>query len=589
MRRIDLRNAILCAAAVLVAILITNPFAQVPFNDDWTYAFSVRHLLLTGKMTYHCGESAAFLTQAWWGVAWAKIFGFSFVSLRFSTLPWALGSVVLVYFLAREAGLHAPEALLATLLFGFSPLFLPLASSFMSDVPSEFCVLLAIYAFTRAARAESARRRVMLLFFAYVTAILGGLSRQIAWIIPVTTGPYVALLHRRELATVIISLLGIGASLLVAFISSRWFYAQPFVMVELPFPATIRLWRDYWQFAVILWLGLLLTTVLLILPAALPAAWASLLRTCADLRSSRAAIAVVLAILIVIITNRRPALLIEPWLGDIISSRGVLSGMELSGRRPIVQPLPLRQLLAMIVVIVSWIFLTACASALFGANPISRLAGWFRSFGNRIAIPAMLVFACAYLGLIAYRAPRNLIFDRYSLPLIPCFAIPLLSTFQGIQRHRLGSLAVAWVFLLAWAVYAIASTQEVHALQAARFAAASRLLGAGVPDTAIADGTELDSWTQMMRQGYINIPDINSPAGTYNPNLGSTPALRCAYRVEFNPAGNTEPSKFGYIDYSSWLPPFHRRIYIDRFTSPAWLDPARHAPPPKEYEDYYFH
>ena len=36
LRRNDLRNAMVCAAAVVAAFLAVNPFVQMPFNDDWT-------------------------------------------------------------------------------------------------------------------------------------------------------------------------------------------------------------------------------------------------------------------------------------------------------------------------------------------------------------------------------------------------------------------------------------------------------------------------------------------------------------------------------------------------------------------------
>ena len=36
------------AAAVAVAFLIVNPLVNMPFDDDWSYSFTVRQLLATG-------------------------------------------------------------------------------------------------------------------------------------------------------------------------------------------------------------------------------------------------------------------------------------------------------------------------------------------------------------------------------------------------------------------------------------------------------------------------------------------------------------------------------------------------------------
>ncbi len=61
------------------------------------------------------------------------------------------------------------------------------------------------------------------------------------------------------------------------------------------------------------------------------------------------------------------------------------------------------------------------------------------------------------------------------------------------------------------------------------------------------------------------------------------------YRLEYGPDADTAPSRFGSIDYTSWLPPFRRRVYIDQFKHPWWLDvkPTDKGITPLEYESYY--
>jgi len=584
----DARNGLLCAAAVVVAIFITNPFVQMPFNDDWTYAFAVHELLRIGQMTYHCGESAAFLTQAYWGLLFAKFFGFSFVTLRLSTFPWAIGSVLVCYFLAREAGLETAPAVFSTLLFGLSPLFLPLATSFMSDVPSEFAILLSIYALTRAARAPNPRHCIAFLILAYVTTLLGGLSRQIVWIIPLTAGIQVAYLRRRERSILFVSLAGISANILAADVSARWFYAQPFVVKEWTFSQSVNAASHNWPYLLALWSYLWLTTLLLIIPASLPTAWTTFRQTLQNLRGRRGVIAAAVAVILALASIQWPALSLAPWLGDIVSRRGVLWGMELSGHRPLSIPTPLGEILALIVIFLAWIFLTDLANRAFRSHLLHRIAAFCFPANNRIALPALLLFAAAYLALLAYRTPREFIYDRYTLPLIPCFAIPLLLKYQTAPHPPKSIISLSWTLLALWSIYAIITTQDVHALQAARRSALDRLFAAGVPDTAIAGGSEYDNWTQLLQTGYINVPMINSPPGKYDPTLAGCFSLRPKYRIEFQPARETEPSQFGVIDYLSWLPPFHRRIFIDQYHDPLWLNPNSHFPPPINYEDHHF-
>jgi hypothetical protein len=119
--------------------------------------------------------------------------------------------------------------------------------------------------------------------------------------------------------------------------------------------------------------------------------------------------------------------------------------------------------------------------------------------------------------------------------------------------------------LAIFACYALASTQDVLAMARARAAAVSRLEAAGVPATAITAGFEYDYWTQLTTAGWINRPEIANPSHRFDPNLGPCPAIRPVYRLETQPDGDTEPTGFGAVDYTSWLPPFRRQVRIDRF------------------------
>jgi hypothetical protein len=263
----------------------------------------------------------------------------------------------------------------------------------------------------------------------------------------------------------------------------------------------------------------------------------------------------------------------------------MLGGVELSGWRPISQPLALREILAAAVILVAWLILSDWAGRLVQPFPIRRIAAFFRPADNRFVLPVMFLFAVGYLAVFAYRAPRGYLDDRYALPLIPCFAIPLLRAMDRNRELARLPLILAYAALGAWSLYGIAATRDLHALAQARRDAVDRLLSSGVRDTAIACGYEYDGWTQLIHQGHLNLVGINSPAGSYDPSQGLTPCLKCLYRVEFSPAGDTIPSAYGWVDYQSWLPPLHRRIYIDRFRNPSWFDPASTVRPPPEYED----
>ena len=138
-------------------------------------------------------------------------------------------------------------------------------------------------------------------------------------------------------------------------------------------------------------------------------------------------------------------------------------------------------------------------------------------------------------------------------------------------------LAFAWPLVVIYAVYALASTQDNLALAAVRCAAVDRLESHGVPPTEIAAGFEYDFYTQLEESGRINRYGMTNPSRPFVTSEGYTPALKCRYRLQFPHTADTEPSPFGSIDYISWLPPFHRAVYIDQFKHPWWLNPKKPA------------
>ena len=124
--------------AVLYGVLFLDaPLSALnfPLNDDWAYARVVRNLIETGRyeLTTWCGMPL--LPQAIWGVLFSGALGFSFNSLRLSTLVLAVVTIVLLEKWIRSSGVAPLQAILGVCLIGFNPVFFTLANSFMTDVP----------------------------------------------------------------------------------------------------------------------------------------------------------------------------------------------------------------------------------------------------------------------------------------------------------------------------------------------------------------------------------------------------------------------------------------------------------------------
>jgi hypothetical protein len=578
MRRNDIRNAIACAAAVVAAFLIANPFAQMSFDDDWSYAFAVRRLLDTGHVYYNGWSAPVLLTHVLWGAMFARVFGYSFVVLRFSTLPFAAASAVFCYLLARRADLRPAAAVFLSLLVCLSPLFLPLATSFMTDVPALCYSLMGLYVFVLAAQARSIRAALAWLFVGAVCGMIGGMGRQTVWVVPLCIIPYLVVLRRSEPRFIAAAAVAWLLVVVDVVMTLRWFDRQPWVYLDPPILQCVRQGLGHPEITITNVLMVGLTIVMFTLPAALAFDMECMARLWRSRKTWQAAIIAAVVLLLSVAMSLKPQLGVGPWLYNIVTVKGVIGSLELSGRRPIALPLAARGFISALVLATCYLLVARCVEfALAPRVSLSKLRHFFSTPETR---PVLAIFAIAYFALMIVRSAEDQVFDRYCLPLIPCLAIPL-------QRGR--RLAIGWPLLAIYVAYAVASTHDNLALAAARHAAVERLESHGVPRTRIAAGFEYDFYTQLEEMGHVNRYGITNPPHAFNELQGYTPALKCLYRLEYPRSAETLPSPFGAVDYIAWLPPFHRTVYIDQFKNAWWLNPVRpnNVPDPPNYERDY--
>jgi hypothetical protein len=133
-RRTLVPTGIIVLAYSTAAILL-HPFANLPFGDDWTYAWSVEHLLKTGKLRILDWSVHYPFAQILWGTLFALPYGFSFSALRVSTVILASLGALALYGTLREFGRARGESLIATLVLFANPVFFVLSFSFMTDIP----------------------------------------------------------------------------------------------------------------------------------------------------------------------------------------------------------------------------------------------------------------------------------------------------------------------------------------------------------------------------------------------------------------------------------------------------------------------
>lgn len=567
-RKTDIRNIFICVAILAAAIVIAWPVGEISYADDSAYTQMALQAARTGHFTYNGWEAAVMILHVYWGALFIRLFGFSFDCVRFSTLPFAFGSVVFCYLLVRRAGLQAREALFVTALFALCPLFLPVAVSYMTDVPGLFFLFASVYALTRASEASLLGRGYGWLALGVILGFLGGTGRQAAWLAPLVVLPYLAWLRRSQRLFAGISLAAWVAVFGGVAWVMMWFNRQPYVEPQTPLISELKIAMQKPELVIEITARMLLMILLLCLPAAIPLVWEAWRKTWSGalprtLLVSALLICVIVAILI------HPSLASFPWLFSTLNWEGINGSQPLPGR-PIVITRPIRMAVALAVYAVACIL----AGELVNLRELARRAWriFFDETGDQFALAAMTLVSVVYFALTVIRGSHFDIFDRFLLPILPLAATVFL---LWANSEKCGAVFGRWAMPVALALlavlgaYAIFSTQDLWALARARIAATRKLEAAGVARTAIDAGSEYNVWTELQINGRINGHRVVNPPGAYRPELSPTPSVVPQYRLEYEPTAKTAPSEFGSVPYFSLLPPFRKQVSIDRVVTPS--------------------
>jgi len=132
-------------AAFFAAVLWVASFGgDFPLNDDWSYGETTRTYLTTGRL-YMPTACAVGFAHILWGLLFSKLFGFSYVILRLSSIVAGFVGAYFAYLALLELGLNRRESLFCTLVYAANPITINLYLGFMSDGPA--LTLGAIYCY----------------------------------------------------------------------------------------------------------------------------------------------------------------------------------------------------------------------------------------------------------------------------------------------------------------------------------------------------------------------------------------------------------------------------------------------------------
>lgn len=576
------RNALLCVLTVTICVLLTNPVANMPFSDEFSYDKTALEFARTGHILYNGWATA---TLGWlipWGAIFIKMFGFSFTGMRLSMLPIDAATVYLSHQILRRFGINPGNAIFGTLAFALSPIFMPSAVSFMTDVPGIFVIFVCLYMCQEAVRSASDRATLMWLATASVFNVAAGTVRQIAWLGALVMVPSTVWLLRQRrgvkgtgVALWIFSFIGVLLFL-------HWFNIQPYSVPEHVIWAPIT-WMTFPHLAAQL-VKMVLCLLLIILP--LSVAW---LPSARELdRNAWLRVGGVLAVFVTfeLLANAlgRMDTWLMPWLMYLLPEQSAIHP-GIFGTAPRAT-LWIRFAISFFIIAVAVIALER-ELVRMPSGPTQRseapTAGNPGTSWHDIAW-ILGPFSLGYVLLLMPRGAFDQIQDRYMVGLVPSVLVVLLKLYQERVGPRLP--AVSMVMLLVFAAYSVAGTHDFYAESRAQVRAIQMVENTGVPRKSIQAGFPSDGWIQIENGGHINEPRIKVPIGAYDPKPFSkipkgcrdgftnfAPVIEPKYFILFpwfkNPS-LPPPSwcfvraNFPPIHYTAWLPPFHESMYVKK-------------------------
>lgn len=478
------------ALLALLPLIWRYPFQNLPFIDDWCYAWTVEHLLTTGEFRILEYSSSPLATHALWGALFAKVAGFSFAVLRMSTWVLSVSGLIAFYLLLRDLGVARRATLAGVAALAVYPIYAVLSLTYMTDVPFLALTLWAVWATNRGLTEQ---RTGWLIAGAVLVALSAGI-RSVAVVLPIATA-MVLLLHTkgwgRSVWRIAIALSPLVAvAVLQAMRGDITVFSADISNVTSSPPNRIK---DL-PYGVAILPEMLISAVSSILGivgiALLPI-------TLSVLRRADAGKAVLFGVVAVAITLALDQVLklrmVYPLHFTQTWSLGEVGATEQGVPEDWFIEVPLW---------VTWgfIFLGSCSSAVLFRLPLRRLLR-----------PDMALIAWFCAGYIVLSALLWLTHDRYFLVLVP-FAIAIALTAQSMRRTW---VAVATIGL--FAAISVVGLRDHLLYNATLWQAVAELQAKGVPPADIDGGYMVNGWLQYAHPeqanrnaaGDIRIPWLN--------------------------------------------------------------------------------
>jgi glycosyltransferase involved in cell wall biosynthesis len=436
----------------LLAIVIFDFGPNVPFNDDWAVAWSTAHVGLGGIPILPTQSPWAYVQEFWGHIA--TLGHPEPYLLRLSILPFIVLAAISSYRLARRLGANLLWGGFSALTMLATPIYLTLASSFMTDVPYVALLLAAADAAVGWLREGKGR------LWCVIWTSLAMLQRQIGLGIPVVLTLALVLgrkerrLNRSDGIYLGVLFLAVAAIYLPEFLTDSHTGGEQSYINYILQPDLAQIWRSIGYLPATLGFYLLpFAAALLFQARSKVAGWRSPLAVAAALLGIAGLVAAYIHLFGV-----HDSL----FAGDVWMGQGFTPALK--GDKPPIFPDSLRRAIEILSLLTIVVLL------------LVRWKQWtWRSLGTSGLFLALLAGSQAAPTVMAF------VFDRYYLP-IAALLVPILAA--AASRSIRPKLAFAWATATAAfgiALYSIAQ-QDYEAWQQARDDAAQIAYGYVTPD-----------------------------------------------------------------------------------------------------------
>jgi hypothetical protein len=537
-------------------------------GDDGPYVLMARHLAATGHIVYNGWATAMLGCQLYFGAALIKLFGFSFTTVRMSTVLVAIAMAFVLQRTFVRAGITERDATIGTLALVLSPLYLMLSVTFMSDIFGLFAVVLCLYGCLRALQSSTTRAAIGWVCFAVAANVLCGTSRQIAWLGILVMVPSTLWLLRAQRRVVVVGAAATFAGALFIVACMQWLNRQPYAKPEHLLPPT---------FPVARMLSELIHTFLDVPFLLLPIMALFLPEIRKSSRRTKVAISIVSLSYVVLAVHgghSHPGFLLEPTLGDWVNVQGLPEIMYLQGTPPIL----VHRAIQILLTIASIGGLIGLIASLLRTRRDTQFSSPTDGVSWRQLGVLLGPFAIANVLLLIPRS-SGWLYERYTLALLVVALICLIRYYEERIHRRLPLASVFLVGMMAF--YGVTVTHNMFALYRARLAMAAEIRASGIPDTSVDNGWEYNFEVQIEHAGFLNDQRIVIPAHAYIPapalpagtcpmfESDGTPTVRPLYGISFDPNACYGPAPFAPVQYSRWPYSTPGMLYVVRYTPPS--------------------